>query len=359
MPSNNDHHPPRGRAGMREVADRAGVAMSSVSRVLSGHPDVSPQMRVTVLKAVDEIGYRPDMLAQGLRSRRTLSIGFTVSEIANPVMSGIVTGAEKRLRAAGYSLLLTDSEGNPDLDVEQIHLLEQRRVDGLVLALADEHHPGTVRALQELDLPVVLLDRDVPAGVDARVARFDHYEGMSAATSHLLDLGHRNFALIVGGPRLPARERRRGVDETLERSGTGATCTVFDGEFSSRFGSQAVAEMMGASVCPTAIIAGGNLLMEGALRELHRRNVRVGAELSFVGCDDVALAELHDPPIAVVDRDVQAIGAAAADLLLTRLADRGDEDDPRAMDWHTDVQDVVLPTHFVRRASCAPAPTPR
>ena len=88
------------RPGMREVADRAGVAMSSVSRVLSGHPDVSPKMRQIVMAAVRDLGYRPDMLAQGLRRGKTFSVGFTVSDIANPVLAEIVTGAEKRLREA-------------------------------------------------------------------------------------------------------------------------------------------------------------------------------------------------------------------------------------------------------------------
>src|ERR1041385_1897750 len=188
------------RPGMREVADRAGVAISSVSRVLSDHPDVSPKMRRTVMAAVRELGYQPDMLAQGLRRGKTFSVGFTVSDIANPVLAGIVTGAEKRLRQGGYSLLLTNSEGNPDLDVEHIHLLSRRRVDGLILSLAEENHPATVAALQQVTLAVVLVDRDIPTGLDARCVAFDHALGMRAATAKLLELGHRNIALIVGGP---------------------------------------------------------------------------------------------------------------------------------------------------------------
>ncbi len=103
-------------------------------------------MRQVVLTAVRDLGYQPDMLAQGLRSGKTYSVGFTVSNIANPVFGEIVTGAEKRLRAAGYSLLLTNSEGNPDLDVEHIQLLERRRVDGLILSLAEDRpFPGRSR----------------------------------------------------------------------------------------------------------------------------------------------------------------------------------------------------------------------
>src|SRR5262249_44597928 len=160
----------------------------------------------------------------GLRRGRTFSVGFTVSDIANSVLAQIVTGAEKRLRESGYSLLLTNSEGLPELDVEHILLLERRRVDGLILSLADERHEQTTETLRRLEIPVVLLDRDVPPGVDAGCAAFDHSAGMRAATEHLLSLGHRDFALISGGPVRPARERREAVETTLAAAGVGATC---------------------------------------------------------------------------------------------------------------------------------------
>jgi LacI family transcriptional regulator len=330
---------------MREVAERAGVAMSSVSRVLSGHPDVSPKMRDVVMDAVRELGYRPDMLAQGLRRGSTYSVGFTVSDIGNPVLAEIVTGAEKRLRDAGYSLLLTNSEGDPQLDVEHISLLERRRVDGLILSLAEENHPDTVAALREVAVPVVLVDRDISPGVNARRAAFDHAAGMRAATAHLLELGHRRFALITGGPERPARERRRGVEEMLASARDGATCTVYPGTFSIEHGRRATAEILANEPRPTAIIAGGNLLMQGALLALRDAEVRVGRDISFVGCDDVVVAEVHEPAIAVVRRDIRAVGVAAAELLLADLepTNGGGDDAPR---------EIVLPTEFVPRPSC-------
>jgi LacI family transcriptional regulator len=337
------------RPGMREVAARAGVAMSSVSRVLSGHPDVSPNMRRVVMAAVRDLGYQPDMLAQGLRRGKTFSVGFTVSDIANPVLAEIVTGAEKRLRDGGYSLLLTNSEGMPDLDVEHISLLERRRVDGLILSLADENHPGTVAALRQVAIPVVLVDRDVPPGVNARSVVFDHALGMRAAAQHLLELGHRRFALIGGGPQRPARERRRAVEEMLAAAGDGATCTVYPGEFSVEHGRRATTELLASAPRPTAIIAGGNMLMQGALLALRDARIQVGQDISFVGCDDVVIAEVHQPPIAVVRRDIHAIGVAAADVLLAEF-------EPGASAAEDGPREVVLPTEFVARASCAPVP---
>jgi LacI family transcriptional regulator len=327
---------------MREVAERAGVAMSSVSRVLSDHADVSPRMRELVNAAVRDLGYRPDMLAQGLRTRKTFSVGFTVSDIANPVLASAITGAEKRLRQAGYSLLLTNSEGDPELDAENIRLLQQRRVDGLILSLAEERHPATVALLREADVPIVLLDRDVPEGAGVSRVIFNHRAGMAAATRHLLELGHREIALIVGGPQGPARERRLGVEEAIAAAANGSRCLVYEGPFSVAYGEQAAQRILDSETGATAIIAGGNLLMHGALRALRERGVALGVDLSFVGCDDVAVAEVHTPQIAVVRRDMISIGEASADLLLDLLKGA------------TGTKEITLPTEFVRRPSCAP-----
>jgi LacI family transcriptional regulator len=330
----------RRRSGIREVAERAGVAISSVSRVLSGHSDVSPHMRDVVMAAVTDMGYQPDVLARGLRSRKTQSIGYVVSTISNPVLAEIITGAEGRLKTLGYSLLITNSAGQPEYDVPNIRHLLRRRVDGLILSLSREDNAATTQAICELDTPFVLVDRDPPAGMKAWTVSNDHYSGMAAATRHLVDLGHRNVAVIIGGPRLPARLRSAGVEDVL-REVRGTQCRVVDGDFSIDHGIAATRRILRDWPACTAIVAGGNLILQGALLALHDQGIVVGAGMSVVGCDDLAISELHDPPIAVVRRDTRRLGMAAADAIMAAL--QGAE--PEAM---------VLPTEFVARASCAP-----
>ncbi len=330
------------RASMREVADRAGVAMSSVSRVLSGHPDVSPAMSTRVMAAVAELDYQPDLLAQSLRRRETLTVGFVVGDISNPLFAEIVTGVESTLQANGYSMLLTNSLGDPLLEAAHIGLLTQRRVDGLVISVLDETHPATIQRLQELAIPIVVLDRNLPDGIEASRVLSDHRSGMKAAALHLLRLGHRRITLIGGTAVRPALERRAGLEEAFTSLGLPPTYSFIEGSFAVAQGEEAMRIVLDQADRPTAVIAGGNQLMLGALRVVAERGIVLGRDLSFVGCDDVAITDLFQPAVAVVRRDPFEMGRSAAELLLARMRD---EAGPR---------DVVLETEFVERPSCGP-----
>jgi LacI family transcriptional regulator len=332
---------------MREVAEAAGVAMSSVSRVMSGHPDVSEAMRRRVMVAVEQLGYAPDMLAQSLRRRATLSIGFVAGDISNPLMASIVKGAEAELRRGEYSMLLMNSEGDPDLDAEHVRLFEQRRVDGLMLSVAREDHPETLAALAETDTPRVVIDRHLPADVNASVVLSDHRFGMRAAVGHLLDLGHRRIDLILGRLNRPARERLGGLEEAYADRGLPGTFSVSEGVLSPEHGRDATRRLLDAEHPPTAIVTGGNQLLAGTLEELRSRGLRVGADVSLVSCDTIPTTELHQPPIAVIRRDTVELGRRAAELLLRRL------------EGAATPESVTLPTEFVPRASCAPPPNAR
>lgn len=332
------------RSSMREVAELAGVAMSSVSRVLSGHPDVSPEMRERVMAAVDRLGYQPDLLAQSLRRRATKSIGFVVGDIANPLLAQIASGAETALRAAGYSMLLTNSENDPSLDAQHLGLLEQRRVDGFLLSLASEDDPRTLGVLTRIESPIVLIDRELPPSVPASAVLSDHRAGMKAAVDHLLDLGHRNIGLILGQPLRFTRERRIGLQEAYQARGLPPTYTIVEGRLGSAHGREATRNLLDGEQPPTALVAGGNQLVIGTLEELRARGLRIGDDISLISCDAVSVTELYDPPIALVRRDNVELGRRAAELLLRQLEADGEP------------EQVVLPTEFVARPSCAPPP---
>jgi LacI family transcriptional regulator len=329
---------------MREVADRAQVAMSSVSRVLSEHPDVSTAMRERVLAAVEELGYRPDLLAQGLRRGATLSVGFLVGDIAHPLLAAIVKGAEARLRLDGYSLLIANSQRDPDVEGEQLRLFAQRRVDGMILSLASEHAPQTLEALGDAEVPFVLVDRELGDAFPASSVLSDHRAGVRAAVGHLLDLGHRRIGLIAGIDVRPTRERVAGAREAYaERRLEGGLEAIVGGGVTSEVGERGAERLLDDPRPATAIVVGGNQILIGLLRTLQRRGLRFPADISIVTCDDTEITTVLDPPIGAVSRDDIGVGRAAAELLLRRLA--SDDNGPET---------VVLGTRFVARSSCAP-----
>src|SRR5690606_24847600 len=139
---------------------------SSVSRVLDGHPDVSEVMRNRVLDAVASLGYRPDPLARSLRTGNTHTVGFVAGDTSNPLIGKIAVAAQLALLEAGYSLLVADSQNDPVQELTNIQVLDDRKIDGLLLSLADESEPAVVQCIAELHRPVVLIDREL-SGVDA------------------------------------------------------------------------------------------------------------------------------------------------------------------------------------------------
>ncbi|SDV46110.1 LacI family DNA-binding transcriptional regulator [Chitinasiproducens palmae] len=335
----------RTRTGIKAVAALAGVGIASVSRVLSGQPGSSPQLTQRVLEAARQLGYTPNALAQGLRRKTTRSIGFVGSDITNPLIASIVSGAEAVLSQAGFSILLTNSAGVASVDAERIETLLQRQVDGLIVLPALEDDPATLAVMRNVGVPLVLIDRTLPEAVPAHYVLSDHYRGVGDACRYLLAAGHRRIALVVGRDVRPTRERVRAVEDAYAAAGLPDGLRVHHGTLTLAHGEAAVEEMLSASQPPTAVILGGNQLLEGALRVVHRRGLTLGVDLSLVCCDDVPLSRFHQPPIATVMRDSTQLGRRAAEVLLAQIASPG-ESEP-----------VHLETWFEPRGSAGAAPT--
>jgi LacI family transcriptional regulator len=330
------------RSGIKAVAELAGVGIASVSRVLSGQQGSSPQMTQRVLEAARQLGYAPNVLAQSLRRRTTHSIGFVGSDINNPLIASIVGGAESVLSVARYSVLLTNSGGVASVDAERIEVLLQRQVDGLIVLPALENDPATLAALRSTQAPVVLIDRTLPADIPAHYVLSDHYQGVGDAVRQLLAAGHRRIGLVVGLDVRPTRERIRAVEDAFDNFGVVRNLIVHRGTLSPEHGEQALDEMLSGDVPPSAVILGGNQLLEGALCAVHRRKLVLGVDLSLVSCDDVPLSRFHQPPIATVMRDTAMLGRRAAEVLLAQLQSPGP------------TSPVTLPTWFETRGSCGP-----
>jgi LacI family transcriptional regulator len=335
---------PRSRPTIKEVAERANVALSSVSRVLNEHPDVSYEMRERVTRAIHDLGYEPNLIASSLRSGSTRTIGFVVANVANPLFADITRGAARRLEEAGFSMVLTNSDGEASREERMIRLLRWRQVDGLIVALADEHRRETLQELAQHETPVVLLDRETPEVPSTSAVICDHATGVSQAVDLLFELGHRRigFVSVLEAIR-PGRERLRGyLEGHAKREVDVPRDLIRLGPLTPGFAEEAVGDLMSIESPPTALVVASNVLLVGGLRALHRMGIPVGDRVSLVSCDDIPLGELHSPPITVVDRDRTRMGEMAAELLIERI--QNPEVGPRT---------VTLPTQLVVRSSTA------
>jgi LacI family transcriptional regulator len=303
-------------------------------------------MRRRVLAAVDRLGYEPDFLAQSLRSGDTLTIGFVLTDIANALAAELTLGAEVTLRASGYTMLVLNSESDPQLEAQHLRLLERRRVDGVLVTLTDESNPQTLRALHELSVPWVLVDRNIwDSSLTSSAVLVDHEQTMVAVVAHLADLGHRTIGL-VGGSQLvrPGREAVRAfIAACSER---GLLAIVDAGPRSPQHGYEATSKMLSAATRPTALISGSNELFPGVLRAVRERGLDVPGDISLVTFDDLPLLDLLDPPIDVVKRPARECGVVGGELLLRRIA--GGEPEL-----------ALVMSEFQPRGSSGPPPAPR
>lgn len=308
------------RVGIREVAEHAGVAIASVSRVLSNHPDVSAKMRNRVLAAISELGYQPDFLAKSLRTGSTMMVGIVMTDIRNPMMAQIVHAAEVRLRQGGYTALVVSSLNDPALEVKHVEMLRQRRVDGIMISVSDEDDAESARRLGMFSSPVVLLDRDVPGLEKVWAVKFDHANGLLHGAEHLLSLGHRSIALINGNPRVrPARERVSALSRACANRPE-VSVEVRTGEFATEHGYQTTIELMSGVDPPTALISGNNQILVGVMEALRKLRISVPRDVSLITCDDVPMASFLSPRLATIRRDVVEMGRLSADLMLRAMA---------------------------------------
>ncbi|MBM3668838.1 MAG: LacI family transcriptional regulator [Actinobacteria bacterium] len=329
---------------IHDVANRAGVAVSSVSRVLSNHPDVSDAMRAKVERAVRELGYQPDPVAQGLRSGTTRAVGLIVRDYSTPFFAEVITGIESVLSIADYTLLVTSSGRDISQEVERIRMLRQRRVDAILLATVSDKSMATRKAIKSFGRPVVLLDREFNRLSTGRVL-LDHASGVKAATKDLLSLGHRRIAFITGTQDIrPTRERLRGFMEAFEEAGIdSSSATMIAQVFSASFARSQTIELLSdnRSIRPTALIAGGVQTTSGILEALDELSMLPGRDVSLVVCDDLPWLRVSRPSISVVTRDPFEMGSVSATMVLEMLA---------GAPAHT----VTLPTEYAARDSTQP-----
>lgn len=327
-----------------DVASASGVSVGTVSRALNTPDSVRPATLEKVRAVIHELGFQPDARAQNMRRRKTLTVGFIVDDISNPLHAITFKAAEAELREQGYWLHLVNTEGKARQEAEAIDMLQHGRVDGLIMTLNNEKDPRCLDRLAALRVPSVLLDREIDLGMDAVLT--DHAPGVFQATDYLIGLGHRRIALITAGPEIrPGRERVRGFVEAFARRTLPCPHDLVRSQrLSTDFGFREASALLQGPDRPSAIIAAGNRILVGVLKAIQQQDVAVPDALSLVTCDRTDLTRLYPGPLTVIDRDIEDIGRTAAQLLLERLAE-GSSKPPRR---------ILFATRLILGRTCAP-----
>ncbi len=309
------------RVTIRSVAIEAGVSVSTVSNVLNGrHGQMTPETRERVLSAMERLGYRPNLIAQSLVTKRTATIGVIISEVTNSLYPPVTIGAEAACREAGYSLLLAAAD---DLDAERraVELMRAKQVDALVLFsvsyldIVNEH----LYLTQASGTPVVVINRQVPPDAPLSAVWFDHFGGGRQATRHLIELGHTRIGHLAGpSHRFTGQQRRRGYEAALAEAGIPLDpALVLEGDYSFESGERLMRALWEQR--PTAVFVGGDAMALGALRCLARLGVRVPDDLSLVAFGNPDFVRYATPALTTVDLPVAAAGRAAVELALRRI----------------------------------------
>lgn len=305
---------------IRHVAKSAGVALSSVSRVLNNSPHVSDELRRRVTEAVESLGFRPNTHARGLRAAKSMTLGLILRDVGNTTFATLWKAAVDAAAHYGYRVVVITSEMDFAKEDECIKLMLQQNVDGIVGFVADELR-SAFRALGR-QMPLVLVESNIK-GLQCDRVLCDNREGVQKATEYLLDHGHRKIIFLSGSQsRIPGQERRAGFEAAFKRRriepDQNLIFLVSHIDDSDR---KRLRSLLTKRSGPTALFAATAHLTLESLEVVRELNLSVPEKLSFVGFDNQELARLTVPALTTVERDIHRLGTEAVELLVKRIQD--------------------------------------
>lgn len=338
-------------SSIRDVSRVAGVSIATVSRALRTPEKVSKESLEKVHRAVEEVDYRPNLLARNFRTSQSFSVLVIVPNIANPFFGRVLQGIEEVAADHGYAVLLGDVRGSQTRAREYAALGSSRLVDGIIHlshridpVFLPSDAPGAPR------MPPIVNACECMADAPWPTVEIDNVKAADTATTYLISLGHKHVGVILGPKDSPVtRDRLKGYRNALARSGlTFDDRLTAQGDFSMESGRDAVPQLLRLADRPTALFCFSDEMAVGAMQALRRNGLEVPDDISVVGFDDVAFASFATPALTTVAQPAKEIGRVAMNRLFDVIT--GDAEP---------VHSTVLPTEFIIRDSTGPAPVGR
>jgi LacI family transcriptional regulator len=307
---------------LRDVARRAGVHAGTASRALNTATRslVNPDTAKKVMSAAEELGYRPNPLARGLKTNRSFTIGVLVPDLTNPLFPPIVRGIEDALATVGYTALLANSDNDPDKERLHFQTMKDRQVEGFIMATAERDHPLIEDAIAA-DVPIVLVNRTVDSS-DVFAVITDDHKGTALAVDHLVGLGHVRIA-HVGGPERYSTGKARygGYLDAMKAASLKPDRKIirFARTFTETEGAKVFKKLLDERKEFTAVVAGNDLLALGCYDVLADAGLRCPEDISIVGYNDIPFLDMLQPPLTTIRIPHYEIGSRATELVIERL----------------------------------------
>jgi LacI family transcriptional regulator len=328
---------------VHDVAKLAGVSPITVSRVINNSGYISAATRDRVETVIKEIGYVPNTLARGLRSKRTNTLALVVTDITNPYFTSMARGVEDVAGASNYAVIYCNTDESETKEEKYANILAQRQVDGVLLVPACGN-AKIINFLESNNISVVVLDRRV-SGVNTDFVRADSENGANRLIKLLIGLGHERIAVITGPKKVStAVDRVKGYRQALVDAGLKENELVYYGSFTQQSGYDFTKQAMLQSPRPTAIFAANNFILIGVVKALRELQLKVPEDISVVGFDDFPESMLVKPFFTAVLQPAYEMGRLAAELLLKRISG----------ELSGECQKIILPTEIIERESSGP-----
>jgi LacI family transcriptional regulator len=310
-------------ATIKDVANIAGVSTATVSHVINGTRYVSDEVRDRVLDAMDQMQYQPNALARGLRTKKTNTLALIIPDITNPFFTEFTRGFQDTADKKDFVVIVCNTDRQISRERRFLAMMWQQRVGGLAL------NPSRVKVedlnhLLRAHIPIVLIGTQIDHP-DLDVVMVDAIQGSIDAVEYLYELGHRRIG-IVGGLRTTSsgRLRYQGYCQALERCGLPIEeQLITEGEFTYDGGQKCMNELLSDPLPPTAVFATSDVMALGAMRAIEDAGLRIPADISLIGFDDIVDASRVRPSLTTVAQPIYEMGVTSAEILFTRIETKG------------------------------------
>jgi len=330
------------RITLKDVAAHAGVSYQTVWRVINAKKEVKPETRVRIQAAVEELGYHPDAIARSMAVGRTCTLGCIAPNLTDYTFACLIEGAKSEAQKHDYFLIAMSAERENEVGALCDDMLS-RRVDGLMAI--NPHADERYRYFEKLisKSVAIVYSGDHPRNKGVSSVQVDDESGGYQATRHLIELGHKQIAMVTG-PRNEdcVQDRITGYQRALEEANLGTPSKIIlTGDWSASSGYQAVKQLLESGISFSALFAQNDRMAVGAIQAARDHGLQVPNDMAVVGFDDMPLASYFDPPLTTIHQDIFEIGRQTASLLINRV------ENPESPTQH-----VIIPCELIVRRSC-------